>query len=122
LESITYSFSGADPTVGGTDTSRAITWVATDGVASSNLATSTVDVAPCFCPGTLIRTDRGDVPVEALTTGDRVITASGTSRPIRWLGHRRLDLTRHPTPGRVRPIRIRANAFGEALPRRDLLL
>ena len=40
LRSITYSSSLADPTVGGTDDSRTITWMTTDGAASSAAATS----------------------------------------------------------------------------------
>jgi hypothetical protein len=46
LASVTYSFSPAngDPTVGGSHTSRAISWSVTDGVASSASATSGVSV------------------------------------------------------------------------------
>src|SRR6202042_1540171 len=52
----------------------------------------------CFCRGTLISTDRGDVPVERLRLGDLVRTQSGTTRPVVWIGHRRIDLRRHADP------------------------
>lgn len=79
---------------------------------------------PCFVTGTRILTDRGMVPVEALRIDDRVATVlgatapSGGFRPIRWIGHRTV---REPTEA-LRPVRIRAGAFGPALPERDLLL
>ena len=76
----------------------------------------------CFAAGTLIRTTRGDVRIEALHVGDRVVTAAGTARPIRWLGHRVIDCGRHPRPNEVLPVRIAAHAFGEGRPARDLLV
>jgi hypothetical protein len=58
----------------------------------------------CFASGTRIRTTPSpgvivDVAVESLAVGDRVVTASGQARPIRWLGHRTVDCRR---PSRVR--------------------
>jgi hypothetical protein len=80
------------------------------------------DGAPCFASGTHILTECGEVPVEQLRAGDIVRTAGGATRPIVWIGCRRIDLVRHPDPKLVQPIRTRAHAFGEGLPRRDLLL
>ncbi len=81
-----------------------------------------VDNAPCFAAGTLILTDHGEVKVEALAAGERLITLSGETRVIRWIGHRRVSLTGHPRPESVSPVRICAHAFGPGLPRRDLIL
>ncbi len=76
--------------------------------------------APCYCPGTLIRTDRGDVAVERLAIGDRVITLAGSAEPIKWIGRR--AFAGRFVEGRrdVLPVCIRQGALGGNLPRRDL--
>jgi hypothetical protein len=75
----------------------------------------------CFVTGTRILTRRGPVAVERLSLGDEVMTATQRAwRPIRWIGHRRLDLTRHPTRDEAAP--IRAGAFAPDQPSRDLYL
>jgi hypothetical protein len=76
----------------------------------------------CYVRGTRLATPWGYVAIEDLHEGDLVLTASGAARPVRWIGHRAIDITRHPDPDAVRPVRIRAGAFGEGLPRRDLWL
>lgn len=78
------------------------------------------DVTTCYVTGTLIRTARGDIAVEDLAVGDLVVTASGEERPIKWLGHRTLNCTRHPHPDTTYPIRVVAGAFGRGKPYRDL--
>jgi hypothetical protein len=70
-------------------------------------------VLPCFAAGPRIRTPAGFMAV-----GDRVVTLSSVSKPIGWIGHRRVVCRRHPDPAAVRPIRIRAHAFGPGLPGR----
>jgi hypothetical protein len=74
----------------------------------------------CFLRGTRIRTVTGDKAVEDLTVGECALTASGETRPIRWIGSRGLDCTRHPKPDFVWPVRIQSGAFAEDLPVRDL--
>jgi autotransporter passenger strand-loop-strand repeat protein len=75
----------------------------------------------CFLAGTLIRTPDGEVPVETLTAGDRVLTLDGTAMPVRWLAVQSVS-QRFADPLRVLPVRIRAGALGGGVPRRDLLL
>jgi hypothetical protein len=84
---------------------------------------------PCFCAGTRILTDRGPIAVEDLRPGDVVVTLpvgveahAQATRTAVWIGHRHVDLTRHPDSDRVRPIRIAAHAMAPNAPERDLLV
>jgi hypothetical protein len=92
----------------------------------ANGSVSTASVS-CFCPGTLIASERGGVAIEHLAIGERVLTCARPGqpaqlRPIKWIGHRHLDCRNHPRPENVRPVRVRAGAFGDHLPQRDLFL
>jgi Hint domain len=80
------------------------------------------DTAACFVRGVHILTVRGNIAIETLRIGDRVVTRSGQTRPIVWIGRREVDCARHPKPEVVWPICVSRNAFGENLPSRDLLL
>ncbi|MGC9268751.1 Hint domain-containing protein [Acidiphilium sp.] len=87
---------------------------------------STVDgrtyeiVAPCFRAGTRLLTPDGPRPVESLRKGDLVVTHDGSTKPVVWHGHRRIDCDRHPNPAAVLPVLIEAAAFGPGVPARDL--
>jgi hypothetical protein len=76
----------------------------------------------CFAADTRLLTLSGEVAVEALAPGDVVVTRSGRRRPVRWLGHRHVDCTRHPKPKEVWPVRVRTGAFAAGTPHRDLLV
>ena len=79
-------------------------------------------VVPCFTPGTLIATPRGEVRVEALKPGDRVITRDNGIQTIRWIGHRPVsaqELARHR---HLCPVLIRKGALGPDLPEADLMV
>ena len=68
----------------------------------------------CFCRGTRIATARGEIPVEDLCVGDRVITRDHGYQRIRWIGS-----TTHDAQAEITPIIIRAGVMQN---RRDLLL
>ena len=78
------------------------------------------DNVACYCRGTLIETGRGETPVERLAIGDRVVTASGLLRPIKWIGTRsyggRFILGRTD----ILPICFKAGSLGDNVPKRDL--
>lgn len=80
------------------------------------------DIALCFRAGTLIRTPRGEVPVEDLKVGDTVGTLFRGDAPIVWVGRRTFNCTRHPDPRRIWPVRVATGAFGPNTPNRDLFL
>ena len=94
----------------------------TTALADTKAAFTAAETAPCFCAGTLILTDRGEVAVEDLMIGATVLTAAGEARPIQWIGHRTVACRNHPDQPAVWPIRVAAGAFGGAQPRRDLYL
>lgn len=78
--------------------------------------------ATCYAAGTRIRTTRGELAVENLREGDLVLTVSGRTQPISWIGHRHVNFHGHPNRQRILPVRITAHAFGQGTPERDLLL
>jgi hypothetical protein len=77
---------------------------------------------PCFCAGTRILTDRGEVLVEDLKVGDLVVTSSGALRPVKWLGHREVNCRAQPNCRHLSPIRIAREALGPGRPSQDLYL
>lgn len=78
----------------------------------------------CFAAGTRILTTRGPVPVEQLAAGDLVRTfgKNRDARPIVWIGHRRIDCRRQPTPAAVWPVHVLPGALAPGQPRHDLWL
>mgnify|MGYP003110752271 FL=1 len=67
----------------------------------------TVNSVPCFVAGTMIRTPKGEVPVDRLQPGDLVVTQDDGAQPLRWIGRRRVAAV-----GDFAPIRIASDTFG----------
>ena len=75
---------------------------------------------PCYCRGTLIRAERGEVCVEDLAIGDRVLTISGESKPVKWIGKRGYSGQFIAGNRTVLPVVVRAGALAPDIPARDL--
>lgn len=79
-------------------------------------------ITPCFTPGTMIATERGPVAVEALRTGDRLVTRDNGLRRVHWIGRRDVDYSELLVEPELGPVLVRAGAFGDGRPYRDMMV
>lgn len=77
---------------------------------------------PCIVRGTLITTDRGDVPVESLKSGCKVLTQDGGFQELALAISRIVEKTELRRNAKLYPVRITAGALGSGLPKRDLVV
>ncbi|MGY3437037.1 Hint domain-containing protein [Marinovum sp. KMM 9879] len=95
-----------------------VSWLNGDTLTFTDI--ENVEYIPCFTPGTSIKTLGGEVRVERLCVGDRVLTRDNGYQVIRWIGTRALsgaDLANRP---QLCPIKIAAGALGGGMPERDM--
>lgn len=81
-------------------------------------------VYACYLKGSRIATPDGEVQVETLKAGDKVLTAAGGVATVKWLGHRTLYKNRIPAKDAVRafPILFKKDSIANNVPHRDLTL
>ncbi len=89
---------------------------------NTNITYANIPGIVCFTPGTRIATPTGSVTIENLNVGDLVITADNGLQAIRWIGKKHVSGARLQAHPDLRPIRIKAHAFGHNRPDRDLLV
>jgi hypothetical protein len=76
----------------------------------------------CYLRGTHMRTPEGERRIEELKIGDLIVTLSGESKPIKWIGRQRFKKNAECWPKDFEPIRISRFALDERTPHRDLYL
>lgn len=69
----------------------------------------------CFGAGTLIRTESGEVAVEALHRGDVLLTAEGRRTVVKWIGRQTIFPVFRPEAS-SQLVRIAPGALGEGRP------
>ena len=79
--------------------------------------------ASCFLVGTRIKTTEGEINIEELRIGDSVLTASGESKPIKFIGHKKISRERTgPWENGEGPVKISRFAIDGKAPHSDLYI
>ena len=92
-----------------------------DGVVIGTMTFSNIeDVIACFTPGSMVLTDQGELPVEDLLPGDRVLTRDNGYQTVRWTGRRDLSHAELIVEPRFNPVVFAKGALGAGLPVRDM--
>lgn len=77
---------------------------------------------PCFAPDTRILTDAGEIPVQWLNPGDRVMTRDDGPVALRWLGRYPVAREMLHSAARLRPVCIAPDPDAKNAPHRPLWL
>ena len=95
----------------------------TDGDVKGTMQFTEIEnIVPCFTPGTLIATARGELPVEDLEVGDKIITRDNGIQELRWIGAKRLDGRALKKEPHLQPVLVQKGSLGNNLPERDMLI
>ncbi|EDM72427.1 type I secretion target repeat protein [Roseobacter sp. AzwK-3b] len=122
---VTLDFDTTDPTfdpVTGRSESGTATFTNDNGDLVTVTFSEIENVIPCFTPGTVIATPRGERLVQDLQVGDRIITRDNGIQEIRWIGRRDLQGRELLQAPHLKPVLIRAGSLGYGLPERDMVV
>jgi hypothetical protein len=81
---------------------------------------SACGLAKCFLPGTRIKTPAGEINIEELRIGDNVQTASGDTKPIKFIGRTKVSRERAGSWNGAGPVKISRFAIDGTAPHSDL--
>jgi len=84
--------------------------------------TNIENVIHCFTPGSRVLTDAGEVAVQDLRRGDRVLTRDDGFQEIRWMAQRDLNQAELRRTASFNPVRIAKGSLGDGVPERDLVV
>ncbi len=89
---------------------------------STSFEPSEKPVIACFTPGTKIATLKGEVLVENLVAGDKLVTRDSGIQEIRWTGQKKVDWRIMTANPHLKPVLVRQGSLGNDLPERDLMI
>ena len=95
---------------------------ATPPLATSGDPQTAPRCTPCFTPGTMVTTQRGEVAVQHLQAGDKVVTRDNGIQPVRWVGRTQMFIQDFQADPHLLPVFIRQGSFGKGLPERDMMV
>jgi Ca2+-binding RTX toxin-like protein len=108
---------------GGNPENGVVTFLNPDGTVRGTATFQNIEnIVPCFTPGTLIATPRGEVAVETLKAGDKIVTRDNGIQTVRWVGQKHMDWKALAANPHLKPVLIRAGSLGNGLPERDMLV
>ena len=118
-----YEYVSRTTDADGDSTSGTIRFLNDDGTSKGTLDFYEIEsIIPCFTPGTLIATPKGERRVEDLQVGDRVITRDNGIQEIRWVGQKSMTGTEFERAAHLKPVLIQKGALGGGLPERDMMV
>lgn len=99
-------------------------WIVTHNVdlALRNQSQDPAGGVICFTPGTMMLTEAGPMPVEAVRPGTRVQTKDNGCQEVLWTGARRISGARLYAMSHLNPIRLRRGALDKDVPDEGLLV
>ncbi len=120
LTKVAGSYHGSIDADSDTAESRSGRVKVTDGTNTYTINFTEIEGVICFARGTMIKTFKGEIPVEDLDVGDMVLTKDDGYQPIRWIKGRALSASELKENENLYPIRISKGALGENHPATDL--
>ncbi len=70
----------------------------------------------------MITTQRGELPIQHLEAGDRVVTRDNGIQPVRWVGKTQMFLQDFQAEPHLLPVFIRQGSLGKGMPERDMMV
>ncbi|KAA8385788.1 hypothetical protein FOH24_11725 [Acetobacter tropicalis] len=89
---------------------------------------ATTDAANCYLAGSMIRTPKGDVAIEDILVGDKIVAFDWRNnrdiiRPVVWVGKGRVTVNPTlPDDEAGWPVRVLKNAIADGVPYKDMLI
>ncbi|MCX7289437.1 MAG: Hint domain-containing protein, partial [Rhodobacterales bacterium] len=77
---------------------------------------------PCFTPGAMVTTQRGEVAIQHLQAGDKVVTRDNGIQPVRWVGKSQMFIQDFQADPHLLPVFIRQGSIGKGMPERDMMV